>query len=52
MQRNTEFVARFVIDLKYEDVPKHNLIWVSLQHVDKIARFDPKTETWVEFPLA
>ena len=31
---------------------KHNLIWVSLQHVDKIARFDPKTETWVEFPLA
>jgi len=31
---------------------KHNLIWVSLQHVDKMARFDPKTETWVEFPLA
>jgi streptogramin lyase len=31
---------------------KNNLIWVSLQHVDKIARFDPKTETWVEFPLA
>ncbi len=31
---------------------KHNLIWVSLQHVDKIARFDPKTETWAEFPLA
>ena len=31
---------------------KRNLIWVSLQHVDKIARFDPKTETWVEFPLA
>jgi virginiamycin B lyase len=31
---------------------KHNLIWVSLQHVDKIARFDPRTETWVEFPLA
>jgi virginiamycin B lyase len=31
---------------------KHNLIWVSLQHVDKIARFDPKSETWVEFPLA
>jgi len=31
---------------------KHNLIWVSLQHVDQIARFDPKTETWVEFPLA
>lgn len=31
---------------------KRNLIWVSLQHVDKIARFDPKTETWAEFPLA
>ena len=31
---------------------KRDLIWVSLQHVDKIARFDPKTETWVEFPLA
>ena len=31
---------------------KNNLIWVSLQHVDKIARFDPKSETWVEFPLA
>jgi virginiamycin B lyase len=31
---------------------KRNLIWVSLQHVDKIARFDPKTETWLEFPLA
>ena len=31
---------------------KQNLIWTSLQHVDKIARFDPKTETWVEFPLA
>jgi virginiamycin B lyase len=30
---------------------QHNLIWVSLQHVDKIARFDPKSETWVEFPL-
>jgi len=31
---------------------KNNLMWASLQHVDKIARFDPKTETWVEFPLA
>lgn len=31
---------------------KQNLIWTSLHHVDKIARFDPKTETWVEFPLA
>ena len=30
---------------------KNNLVWVSLQQVDKIARFDPKTEEWVEFPL-
>jgi streptogramin lyase len=26
-------------------------IWVSEHQVDKIARFDPKTEEWVEFPL-
>jgi streptogramin lyase len=31
---------------------KHNLIWVAQQHSDMIARFDPKTETWTEFPLA
>lgn len=31
---------------------KQHLVWTSLQHVDKIARLDPKTETWVEFPLA
>ena len=31
---------------------KHNLIWVAQQHADKIARFDPKTEIWTEFPLA
>jgi streptogramin lyase/mono/diheme cytochrome c family protein len=30
---------------------KSNLVWVSLQQVDKIVRFDPKTEEWVEFPL-
>jgi streptogramin lyase/mono/diheme cytochrome c family protein len=30
---------------------KNNLVWVSLQQVDKIARFDPKTEEWMEFPL-
>jgi streptogramin lyase len=30
---------------------KNNLIWMSEQKVDKIARFDPKTEEWVEFPL-
>lgn len=31
---------------------KHNLIWVAQQHADMIARFDPKTEVWTEFPLA
>jgi virginiamycin B lyase len=30
---------------------KNNFIWVSEHEVDKIARFDPKTEEWVEFPL-
>jgi virginiamycin B lyase len=31
---------------------KSPLVWFSEQHVDKIARFDPKTERFVEFPLA
>ena len=31
---------------------KSNIVWVAQQHADKIARFDPKTETWTEFPLA
>ena len=30
---------------------KNNFVWVSLQQTDMIARFDPKTEEWVEFPL-
>jgi streptogramin lyase len=30
---------------------KNNYIWVSEHQVDKIARFDPKTQEWVEFPL-
>jgi streptogramin lyase len=30
---------------------KNDLIWVSEHKVDKIARFNPKTEEWVEFPL-
>jgi virginiamycin B lyase len=32
--------------------PKSRLLWFSEQHVDKMARFDPATETFVEFPLA
>jgi len=30
---------------------KNNYVWVSEHQVDMIARFDPKTEEWVEFPL-
>jgi streptogramin lyase len=30
---------------------KNNLVWVSEQQADKIARFNPKTSEWVEFPL-
>jgi len=30
---------------------KNNYVWVSEHQVDKIARFNPKTEEWVEFPL-
>jgi streptogramin lyase len=30
---------------------KNDLVWVSEHKVDKIARFNPKTEEWVEFPL-
>lgn len=31
---------------------KNNYIWFSEQEADKIGRFDPETETFVEFPLA
>jgi virginiamycin B lyase len=31
---------------------KHNIIWVAQQYADMIARFDPKTGVWSEFPLA
>ncbi len=30
---------------------KNHLIWATLQHVDKIARLDPATGAWTEFPL-
>ncbi len=30
---------------------KNNIIWVSEQTADKIARFDPKTNSWMEFAL-
>jgi virginiamycin B lyase len=32
--------------------PKEDLIWFSEQLVDKLARFDPKTNAFLEFPLA
>jgi virginiamycin B lyase len=31
--------------------PTHKVIWISEQTADKIARFDPKTETWTEYSL-
>ena len=31
--------------------PKRNWIWASEQTSDKIARYDPKTNTWTEFSL-
>ncbi len=30
---------------------KHNLVWVAQHYADMIARFDPKTGVWTEFPL-
>ena len=30
---------------------KNRLIWTSLHHVDKLARLDPATGVWTEFPL-
>jgi virginiamycin B lyase len=30
---------------------KNNLIWMTLHRVDKIARFNPRNNEWVEFPL-
>jgi virginiamycin B lyase len=32
--------------------PKSKRIWFSQQHADQIARFDPATRTFTEFPLA
>ena len=32
--------------------PKSKLIWFSQQHADQIARFDPATRSFTEFPLA
>jgi virginiamycin B lyase len=31
--------------------PRTRMIWVTEQTADKIARFDPRTETWTEFSL-
>jgi len=30
---------------------KNNIPWMTMQHADKIARFDPKTERFLELPL-
>ena len=29
----------------------NRVIWTSLHHVDKLARLDPATGVWTEFPL-
>jgi streptogramin lyase len=31
--------------------PKSKLVWFSEQRADKIARFDPQTQTYVEYPM-
>jgi streptogramin lyase len=31
--------------------PKNHVMWATEQHVDKIARLDPATGAWTEFPL-
>jgi virginiamycin B lyase len=31
--------------------PKHKVLWLTEQTADKIARFNPRTETWTEFSL-
>jgi virginiamycin B lyase len=30
---------------------KNHVLWASMQHVDKLARLDPATGVWTEFPL-
>src|SRR5215468_10828227 len=30
---------------------KNHLIWTTLHHVDKLARLDPETGAWIEYPL-
>ena len=30
---------------------KNNLVWTTLHRVDKLARFNPKTQEWLEYPL-
>ncbi len=32
-------------------VDSHHMVWANLFNGDAVARFDPKTETWTEFPL-
>ena len=32
-------------------VDKNGKVWVNLMNADRVARFDPKTETWTEFQL-
>ena len=46
-QTPTEVSGPYSVDVDRS----RNLIWVGYNYGDKVARFDPKTNTWVEFPL-
>ena len=32
-------------------IDKNGKVWINLMNADRVARFDPKTETWTEFTL-
>src|SRR2546422_2325337 len=49
---NPEFWAEFCARVAVQGDAKSKLIWFSQQHADLIARFDPATRTFTEFPLA
>ncbi len=46
-QTPTEVSGPYSVDVDRS----HNLIWVGYNYGDKLGRFDPRTNTWVEFPL-
>jgi len=32
-------------------IDKNGMVWINLTHADRVARFNPQTEQWTEFPL-